>query len=397
MTTRSTWPLGRSRAPASTCGTTPLTGHLLRSSATTAPRLAVPRGQRPSSAPVGKLASSGRSAKGGPPGPPFRRSGALKADPHPADTYREGLEEPTLMMRILQTLRRRLNGEGGFTLVEAMVSITILAVGAFAVAQAMIFGLSTHRSVAPAALLPRGGRPADGRGPRAQLRQPRPVGRRRTSRTRPTQQPRLLGQPESHRPTTPTAPGRMAAEPIVRVAGASPALAALPEPVLERWRRPTRSTGTSRGTTRPRTGRVQATPRTATTTASATPTATTRSASRSSSSGRTASTGPELDAQRVVAVLRRTDHVQGSDRERGADGRRARRELDQRTRRSRSPRSRPTRTARSRACRGTSATARRERAHRSRTRTPRYGTYTIVNTVVDNGGSTASNSAAGCT
>ncbi len=47
------------------------------------------------------------------------------------------------MMRILQTLRRRMNGEGGFTIVEAMISITILAVGAFAVAQASIFGLST--------------------------------------------------------------------------------------------------------------------------------------------------------------------------------------------------------------------------------------------------------------
>ena len=47
------------------------------------------------------------------------------------------------MMRMLQTLRRRMNGEGGFTIVEAMISITIFAVGAFAVAQAMIFGLST--------------------------------------------------------------------------------------------------------------------------------------------------------------------------------------------------------------------------------------------------------------
>jgi len=47
------------------------------------------------------------------------------------------------MMRMMQTLRRRLNGEGGFTIVEAMISISILAVGAFAVAQATIFGLST--------------------------------------------------------------------------------------------------------------------------------------------------------------------------------------------------------------------------------------------------------------
>ena len=49
------------------------------------------------------------------------------------------------MMRILQTLRRRMNGEGGFTLVEAMISISILAVGAFAVAQATMFGLSVTR------------------------------------------------------------------------------------------------------------------------------------------------------------------------------------------------------------------------------------------------------------
>jgi len=46
-------------------------------------------------------------------------------------------------MHMMQMLRRRLNGEGGFTIVEAMISISILAVGAFAVAQATIFGLST--------------------------------------------------------------------------------------------------------------------------------------------------------------------------------------------------------------------------------------------------------------
>ncbi len=47
------------------------------------------------------------------------------------------------MNHIMKMLRRRLQGEGGFTIVEAMISITILAVGAFAVAQASIFGLST--------------------------------------------------------------------------------------------------------------------------------------------------------------------------------------------------------------------------------------------------------------
>jgi prepilin-type N-terminal cleavage/methylation domain-containing protein len=40
-------------------------------------------------------------------------------------------------------LRRRLAGDEGFTLVEAMVSITILAVGAFAIAQSMMFGLGS--------------------------------------------------------------------------------------------------------------------------------------------------------------------------------------------------------------------------------------------------------------
>jgi type II secretory pathway pseudopilin PulG len=47
------------------------------------------------------------------------------------------------MTRTLLRLRRRLAEDEGFTLVEAMVSITILAVGAFTVAQAMIFGLET--------------------------------------------------------------------------------------------------------------------------------------------------------------------------------------------------------------------------------------------------------------
>ena len=44
------------------------------------------------------------------------------------------------MVRIMHSLRRRLQGEGGFTIVEAMISITILAVGAFAVAQGSLFG-----------------------------------------------------------------------------------------------------------------------------------------------------------------------------------------------------------------------------------------------------------------
>ena len=48
------------------------------------------------------------------------------------------------MMRMLQTLRRRMNGEGGFTIVEAMISISILAVGAFAVAQAIDIRAEHH-------------------------------------------------------------------------------------------------------------------------------------------------------------------------------------------------------------------------------------------------------------
>src|SRR3954451_5409134 len=47
------------------------------------------------------------------------------------------------MMHISEKVRRRLAGDDGFTLVEAMVSITILAVGAFTIAQAMIFGLGS--------------------------------------------------------------------------------------------------------------------------------------------------------------------------------------------------------------------------------------------------------------
>jgi type II secretory pathway pseudopilin PulG len=47
------------------------------------------------------------------------------------------------MTRTLRRLRYRLAEDEGFTLVEAMVSITILAVGAFTVAQAMMFGLET--------------------------------------------------------------------------------------------------------------------------------------------------------------------------------------------------------------------------------------------------------------
>src|SRR5262245_8295078 len=47
------------------------------------------------------------------------------------------------MMHILEKVRRRLAGDEGFTLVEAMVSITILVGGSFTIAQAMLFGLGS--------------------------------------------------------------------------------------------------------------------------------------------------------------------------------------------------------------------------------------------------------------
>ena len=46
-------------------------------------------------------------------------------------------------MAIMNRLRRRLQRDDGFTIVEAMVSITVLAVGALAVAQSITFGLET--------------------------------------------------------------------------------------------------------------------------------------------------------------------------------------------------------------------------------------------------------------
>src|SRR6266487_5684211 len=45
--------------------------------------------------------------------------------------------------RSLLRARRRLRGEDGFTLVEAMAALSILAIGIFAVAQALTTGLKT--------------------------------------------------------------------------------------------------------------------------------------------------------------------------------------------------------------------------------------------------------------
>jgi prepilin-type N-terminal cleavage/methylation domain-containing protein len=59
------------------------------------------------------------------------------------------------MMHILEKVRRRLAGDEGFTLVEAMVSITILAVGAFTDRPGDAVRSGEHRSVRSGSLLAR--------------------------------------------------------------------------------------------------------------------------------------------------------------------------------------------------------------------------------------------------
>ena len=136
------------------------------------------------------------------------------------------------MMRILQTLRRRMNGEGGFTIVEAMISITILAVGAFAVAQATIFGLSTT-------------------GLSRQKLSSRAAVDQQMEEARALNYDNLVlsdASPLTHSSDTtnpdywvdanaqtfdPDGSGSLAAEPIVRVAGASPALSHYQNPLLD--------------------------------------------------------------------------------------------------------------------------------------------------------------------
>ena len=127
------------------------------------------------------------------------------------------------MTRTLMRLRRRLAEDEGFTLVEAMVSITILAVGAFTVAQAMIFGLETtglsRQRLASRAALDQ------------QMEQARALNydnlvlSDNTDLTHSTN----VNNPDYWVNTTaqtydPDGSGSLAAEPIVRVAGASPAL-----------------------------------------------------------------------------------------------------------------------------------------------------------------------------
>ena len=136
------------------------------------------------------------------------------------------------MMRILQTLRRRMNGEGGFTIVEAMISITILAVGAFAVAQATMFGLSTtglsRQKLSSRAAVDQ------------QMEEARALNYDNLvlSDTSPLTHSSDTTNPDywvdaNAQTFDPDGSGPLTAEPIVRVAGASPALAHYQNPLLD--------------------------------------------------------------------------------------------------------------------------------------------------------------------
>jgi len=127
------------------------------------------------------------------------------------------------MVHILEKVRRRLDGDEGFTLVEAMVSITILAVGAFTIAQAMMFGLgstglSRQRLASRAAL-------------DQQMEQARALNYDNlvlsdssslTHSTDPNNPDYWINQ--TNQTYDPDGSGSMSPESIVRVAGASPAL-----------------------------------------------------------------------------------------------------------------------------------------------------------------------------
>ena len=136
------------------------------------------------------------------------------------------------MMRMLQTLRRRANGEGGFTIVEAMISISILAVGAFAVAQAMIFGLSTtglsRQKLSSRAAVDQ------------QMEEARALNYDNLvlSDSSPLASSADTTNPDywvnaSAQTYDPDGSGGLAPEPIVRVAGASPALVHYQNPLLD--------------------------------------------------------------------------------------------------------------------------------------------------------------------
>ena len=274
------------------------------------------------------------------------------------------------MMRILQKLRRRLDGDDGFTLVEAMVSITILAVGAFTIAQAMIFGLgstglSRQRLASRAAL-------------DQQMEQARALNydnlvlsdaTNLTHSTDPNNPDYYVNQVAQT--YDPDGAGSMAAEPLVRVAGASPA--------LQHYQNPYTNGGTTYEVYRyvtwydsPQDG--------------------TGAGDAADGNRNGVSDANGHDAKRVTVVVVWTNNVTSqrstlSESSLFSDGQITYHapaanaaptvscpdQLDQRTTRSHSPPWRRTRTARSRACRGTSATARPDRERPSRIRTRRTG------------------------
>jgi type II secretory pathway pseudopilin PulG len=135
------------------------------------------------------------------------------------------------MTRTLMRLRRRLAEDEGFTLVEAMVSISILAVGAFTVAQAMMFGLETtglsRQRLASRAALDQ------------QMEEARALNydnlvlsdSSALTHSSDTSNPDYWIN-SSAQTYDPDGSGSLSAEPIVRVAGASPALAHYQNPYI---------------------------------------------------------------------------------------------------------------------------------------------------------------------
>ena len=135
------------------------------------------------------------------------------------------------MTRTLRRLRRRLAEDDGFTLVEAMVSITILAVGAFSVAQAMMFGLETtglsRQRLASRAALDQ------------QMEEARALNYDNLvlSDSSPLTHSANTNNPDywinaATQTYDPDGSGSLTPEPIVRVAGASPALAHYQNPYV---------------------------------------------------------------------------------------------------------------------------------------------------------------------